>query len=304
MLSSLLINSGILAIYSITDLEKLTGIKAHTIRIWEKRFNIIHPKRTQTNIRYYDDQDLKKITNIALLNQKGYKISLISNMPEHEVEDLVAHLTDVAFFNADSLDALTLSIIQLDQDKFNHIIERHIKQHGFDHTFDELFMPLLDKLHEMWLAGSIRKAHEEFAMQLIKRRIIHQIILLEDKPKTAATKFVMVMLGFENQQMSRFFVEYQLARRGIACLYMSNDSDIRDIVEAVQAFKAAYVISFANEESTLPIALQLVKALNKNPEAVKPVFIGYLIHEISQACPDCICIQNFDHLQSFLSELV
>ncbi len=225
-------------------------------------------------------------------------------MPELEVDDLVAHLTDVAFFNSDSLDALTLSIIQLDQDKFNHIIERHIKQHGFDHTFDELFMPLLDKLHEMWLAGSIRKAHEEFAMQLIKRRIIHQIILLEDKPKTAATKFVMVMLGFENQQMSRFFVEYQLARRGIACLYMSNDSDIRDIVEAVQAFKAAYVISFANEESTLPIALQLVKALKKNPEAVKPVFIGYLIHEISQACPDCICIQNFDHLQSFLSELV
>lgn len=160
-----------MAIYSIADLEKLTGIKAHTIRIWEKRFGIINPKRTATNIRYYDDYDLKKITNISLLNKEGYKISAISSMPENAIEDLIANLTEVESFNSDSLDALTLSVIHLDEIKFLHIVNRNIHQLGFDSTFEELLMPLLDKLHEMWLSGSIKKVHEEFALQLIKEKL-------------------------------------------------------------------------------------------------------------------------------------
>lgn len=303
MLSSLLTNWFILAIYSITDLEKLTGIKAHTLRIWEKRFNVIQPKRTQTNIRFYDDTDLKKITNIALLNHKGYKISSICNMPDQEVEDLVAHLTDVAFFNSESLDALTLSIIQLDHEKFNHIVERHIYQLGFQDTFDQLLMPLLDKLHDMWLSGSIRKAHEEFAMQLIKRKIIKELIKFDDEPRTNENRFILAMLGTENQQLSRFFVEYLLAKQGIQCLYMSNDSDIRDIIEAAHAFKAKFILTFANEESTLELVRDLIKAMKKYDDPIKPVFIGYLAPEINQIEPKAICIRDYEHLKVFFKEL-
>jgi len=292
-----------LAIYSITDLEKLTGIKAHTIRIWEKRFNIVHPKRTQTNIRYYDDQDLKKITNVALLNHKGYKISSISNMQDYELEDLVAQITDVVFFNADSLDALTLSIIQLDHDKFLHIINQHIDQNGFDQTFDELLMPLLDKLNDLWLAGSIRKAHEEFAMQLIKRRIVHQIIKLEGTSKDRNSRFIIAMPGSENQQLSRFFVEYQLSKNKIASLYMSNDSDIRDILEATQAFKANYILSFVNEESTMSVIKAILLAIRNQKEDIKLILIGYLSNEISTLFPEVICIQNYEHLKTLISEV-
>ncbi len=292
-----------MAIYSITDLEKLTGIKAHTIRIWEKRFNIIHPKRTTTNIRYYDDNDLKKVTSIALLNHKGYKISSISMMPDNEIEDIVAHLSDVASFNVDSIDALTLSIIHLDQTKFIHIIDRHIKQYGFDQTFEELLMPLLDKLHDMWLGGSIRKAHEEFAMQLIKRKIIQQIILFEDKPKLNENRFILAMPGTENQQLSRFFIEYLLSQRSIPSLYMSNDSDVKDIVEAAQTYKAKFILCFVNEEPTLNYAKDLLHFIQKVPENITPVFVGFLAPEISRCNAQIRAIYNFEDLKNFLNFL-
>ncbi|MBK9270858.1 MAG: MerR family transcriptional regulator [Saprospiraceae bacterium] len=292
-----------MAIYSITDLEKLTGIKAHTIRIWEKRFNIVQPKRTQTNIRYYDDFDLKKITNVALLNHKGYKISSISSMQEYQIEDLVAQMTDVAFFNADSLDALSLSIIQLDHDKFLHIINRHIDQEGFDQTFDQLLMPLLDKLNDLWLAGSIRKVHEEFAMQSIKRRIIHQIIQLEGQAKEKEGRFIVSMQGQENQHLSRFFVEYLLARNGIASLYMSNDSDLKDLLEAAQTFKAKYMLSFINEESTMPAIQELALAIRQMEQPIQLILIGYLAGEVCQQFPEVVCIQDYGHLKKLIAAI-
>ena len=100
------------AIYSINDVEKITGIKAHTIRIWEKRYNILPPKRTKTNIRFYDEQDLRKISNIVLLNHHGYKISEISDMQDTQIGDLVAGQIAVESFGVESLDAITLAVLQ------------------------------------------------------------------------------------------------------------------------------------------------------------------------------------------------
>ena len=193
-----------MAVYSITDLEKLTGIKAHTIRIWEKRFNLVQPKRTATNIRFYDDLDLKKVTGIALLHNKGYKISNICNLQLNELEDLVAEHSDVSHFNADSLDALTLSILYLDELKFVHIINKHIEKNGFNITFSNMLLPLLDKLNDMWLGGSIRKAHEEFALQIIKRKIVQEINLLEYQPKDNINRYQYILDCLLDDSWSRY----------------------------------------------------------------------------------------------------
>ena len=292
-----------MAVYSIADLEKLTGIKAHTIRIWEKRFNFVQPKRTATNIRYYDDLDLKKVTSIALLSGKGYKISNICNMSLHELEGLVAQHIDVARFNADMLDALTLSILYLDELKFIHILNKHIEKNGFEIAFNELILPLLDKLNDMWLSGSIKKAQEEFALQIIKRKIVQQINLAEYHSKEGPSRFLLVMPKHENQQLNRLFVEYMLVKNNMASLYMSNDADLKDVIEAVDIFRADHIITFINESSSMEYADHLVMLNSKLEKPVNLVFIGYLSTVIKEKYPEVLETRNYSSLLKFLTGL-
>jgi len=145
-----------MAVYSINDIEKLCGIKAHTIRIWEKRYNIITPRRTETNIRYYLDEDLQKILNISLLNRNNYKISKIAQMTDSEMKTLVSQLSDVTIEKEDNLDSLMFAMLELDEYKFNKILDHNISSRGFEETMNEVVYPLMEKLSMMWVAGSIK----------------------------------------------------------------------------------------------------------------------------------------------------
>ncbi|NOT36959.1 MAG: MerR family transcriptional regulator [Saprospiraceae bacterium] len=291
-----------MAIYSIADLEILTGIKAHTIRIWEKRFNFVQPKRTATNIRFYDDQDLKKVSKIALLHNKGYKISNICNLNNTELEDLVAQNTEVGLINADSLDALTLNILQLDEVKFIHIINKQIETRGFDYCFIEIILPFLDKLNDMWLSGSIRKAHEEFALQIIKRKIVQQINLLETIIKDNPNRVLLLMPQNENQQLNRLYIEFMLAKSKIAGLYI-NDTDIRDVIESCDIFKANHIITFVNEPSSVQFVNELIDSIEKLEPKIELSFIGYLTSSIKEKHPQVRDIKNYAHLMHFLNQL-
>ena len=167
-----------MVVYSIKDVEKVTGVKAHTIRIWEKRYNIIEPKRTESNIRYYLDDDLKHILNIALLNRNGIKISKISGMDTAEIQRRVAEIADIDESFEGQLDTLTISLIDLDEVKFLKIFEKNLQERGFVNTMLELIYPLLDKSAMMWITGSIKAIHEKFVSNLIKRKSIVYILSL------------------------------------------------------------------------------------------------------------------------------
>jgi MerR family transcriptional regulator, light-induced transcriptional regulator len=132
--------------YSIKDLEQLSGIKAHTLRIWEQRYNILTPKRTETNIRYYDDNDLKIILNVALLNDNGFKISKIAKMDMNEIKGEVLKLTDRSFTYDDQIHALIITMVELDEDRFEKIISTNILKIGFELTMMNIIYPFLSKL--------------------------------------------------------------------------------------------------------------------------------------------------------------
>ena len=123
-----------MAIYSIKDLENLCGIKAHTIRTWETRYGIVKPQRTKTNIRYYQDEDLKHLLNIAFLNKNGIKISKIAKMSKEEIASRVADMSSVSLEDNTQMDALTLSMIEMDEYKFDRIISTNIQKIGFERT--------------------------------------------------------------------------------------------------------------------------------------------------------------------------
>lgn len=234
-----------MTVYSINDLEKLTGIKAHTLRIWEKRYALIEPKRTNTNIRYYEDEDLKKLLNIALLNRNGYKISSIAKMSQHEILEKVSDLTEVDINYDDRIDALTLSMIELDEEKFNRIIDKHIAQKGFEETLFEIVFPLLDKVSSMWMHGSMKRVHEYFLSFMIRRKIIAAIEDLHEPDSESNGKKIMIFLTNDTiYELSFILAHFLLRKRNFKVVNIGNNVLPQDILDAANLCKPDYLFTF------------------------------------------------------------
>lgn len=233
-----------MVVYSIKDLEKLSGVKAHTLRIWEKRYNILNPKRTPTNIRYYLDEDLKLILNIALLNRNGFKISKIAKMPKDLIQKRVAEITEVDESFEGQLDSLTISLIELDEEKFGRILTRSIEQQGFEFTMMDVIYPLLDKLAMMWVTGSIKSIHEKFVSELIKRKCIAEI----DKLKVTKAQTLLIYLPKgETNELSLLFLHYLVKKQGFKVINAGTDMQLSELVEINDICHVDYIFTIINE---------------------------------------------------------
>ncbi len=237
-----------MVVYSIKDIENLSGIKAHTLRIWEKRFNILTPRRTETNIRYYLTEDLQKILNIALLNKNGYKISQIAGMGEDEISKTVAALTDVDVVHEGNIDGLVLSMFELNESKFNSIIEKHIEADGIEKTMNEVIYPFLDKLSTMWFTGSIKGVHESFVSYIIRRKLVAAIDRI--KPDKSKLKAIIYLPEGETQELSLLYLHYILRKNGVDVLNLGNFVPLIEVIEAQQIFKSKYIFTFFNDSFT------------------------------------------------------
>ncbi|MBW8687505.1 MerR family transcriptional regulator [Chitinophaga rhizophila] len=205
--------------YSIKDLERLSGIKAHTLRIWEKRYGIIQPGRTDTNIRYYGNEELKKILNISLLNQHGYKISTISEMTLEELSEKAA---DVALFGKKETtdENLLLSLIEMDEILFNNTFSALVLKAGFEDTIIRHIFPFFHRIGIMWQAGTINPAQEHFMSNLIRNKIIMATETL-NRPagKNAVTALLFLPEG-ELHEIGLLFYNYGLRARGFRTVYL------------------------------------------------------------------------------------
>jgi MerR family transcriptional regulator, light-induced transcriptional regulator len=237
-----------MAIYSIRDLEKLTGIKAHTIRIWEQRYNLITPARTDTNIRFYTDENLRLLFNIALLNRNGLKISKVAKMKPAEIAAKGAALTQGAANNNSQIEALTLSMIDMDESAFENVFSGYLKHHGFEATMVDLVYPFLDKLRVLWLTGSINPAQEKFIGHLIRRKlmgIIDQLPLVA--PKNGAEKILLYSPEGESQELALLFMQYLIRRREIQAIYLGSGVNLNDLSDACLLLRPNYVLTIIQD---------------------------------------------------------
>jgi len=233
-----------MVVYSIKDIENLSGVKAHTIRIWEKRYNILAPKRTPTNIRYYLDADLKIILNIALLNRNGIKISKIAQMSQAEVQKKVAEITDIDESFEGQLDSLTISLLELDEEKFVKLINKNIEQRGFRETMMEVIYPLLDKLALMWISGSIKTIHEKFVSHVIQRKCAVEI----DKTITSRSEnFLIFLPEGERNQLSLLFLHFLIRSYGFKVINAGTDTAIYDLLEVAEIQQPEFLFTIINE---------------------------------------------------------
>ena len=264
-----------MAVYSINDVEKLCGIKAHTIRIWEKRYAIIQPRRTETNIRYYLDEDLQKILNISLLNRNGYKISKIAKMSDGEIKRIVSELSDVSLESEDNLDALMHAMLELDEFKFNKILDHHIDSKGFETTMDDIVYPMMEKLSMMWIAGSIKGVHENFVANVIRRKTIVAI----DKTSTGynpnALKCIIYLPENETHELSLLFLHFLLKDAGINVINLGSGIPLIDVLEGQRICKADYIFTIFNDSFTDAPLQPYLNELSKHLEGCTILISGY-----------------------------
>jgi len=230
-----------MAVYSIKDLEQLSGIKAHTIRIWEKRYELIQPNRTQTNIRYYNDDDLRFLLNVGLLNRNGIKISKIAKMTEDEISRKVADISEVNSEHATQLDALTISMIEMDEYKFNRIVSTNIKQIGLEKTMVDVINPFLSKLTLLWLTGSINPAQVHFITCLIRQKIIVAIDAVPLCQAADKQTFLLYLPEGEIQELVLLFVHYLLKIRQQKVIYLGQNIPLDDLQTAYKIHQPEYV---------------------------------------------------------------
>ena len=293
-----------MTVYSIKDLENLSGIKAHTLRIWEQRYGIIEPGRTKTNIRYYTDKDLKLILNIALLNRNGIKISKIAKMNEEEILEKVATISEINFENDVQLDALTLSMIEMDEYKFDRIISTNIQQLGFERTMIEMIYPFLDKLSLLWLTGSINPVQENFMTYLIRQKLIAAIDSIPTALGLSIPKFLIYLPEGESQELSLLFMHYLLKSRRFKVIYIGKSVSIPDIQDAYRIHKPNYIYTIISETFVKPSVKEYISALTANFPNTQMLLSGYqvLVQNI-QSSQQVTVLKNLDETISFLNEI-
>ncbi|TAE38766.1 MAG: MerR family transcriptional regulator [Runella slithyformis] len=229
--------------YSIRDLEQLSGIKAHTLRIWEQRYNIIQPKRTDTNIRFYDDQDLKLVLNISLLKEHGYKISEISKLSPEELNKEVLMISDRKLNYPDQIHALTISMIDLDEDRFEKIVSTNFLQFGFESTMINIIYPFLSRIGTLWVTGSIGPAQEHFITHLIRQKIIVAIDGQVSKPRADSKRFMLYLPEGELHEISLLFATYMIRSRNHKVIYLGQTLPFNELVFAYEVHKPDYIFT-------------------------------------------------------------
>ncbi|MFD1000852.1 MerR family transcriptional regulator [Ohtaekwangia kribbensis] len=228
--------------YSIKELEKLSGIKAHTIRIWEKRHKIIQPSRTTTNIRFYSDDDLKKIINVSLLNNNGIKISHIADMSMAEMNRKVLEISEVKSDTSVYIDQLILAMIDMEEEAFEKVLSTIILRYGFERTVTEIIYPFLEKIGILWQAKHITPAHEHFMSNLIRQKIIVAIDGLQI-PSKAARKVVLFLPEGEMHELGLLFNHYLARMLGYRTYYLGQNVPHEDLVSVIQTHHPEILIT-------------------------------------------------------------
>jgi DNA-binding transcriptional MerR regulator len=228
--------------YSIKELEQLSGIKAHTIRIWEKRHRLIDPQRTATNIRYYSDFDLKKIINVSMLNNNGFKISSIAKMTDSELNLKVIEISQTRNQSTLFIDQLVTSMLDLDEQKFEQDLLTLEKQMGFEETVVEVIYPFLEKIGVLWQTGNITPAHEHFISNLIRQKIIVGIASL---PVIAQATIRIVLFLPENElhEIGLLFYHYIARKCGFKTYYLGQSVPHEDLKTVCNIHKPHLLIT-------------------------------------------------------------
>ncbi len=226
--------------FTIRDMENLSGIKAHTIRIWEQRYAVSKPKRTTTNIRYYTNEELKFFLNIALLNKYGVKISRIYKMTEQDIAEKVIGFTQPEAKQERLIHELIMEMINLDMVRFENILDNYILTAGIEKTILDCVYPFLERIGVLWLTNNINPAQEHLVSNLIRQKILVGIESLKALSQTKKTICLFLPEG-EYHELGLLFMAYLFKSRGNTIVYLGASIPLKDVEFVVNVKKPDYI---------------------------------------------------------------
>lgn len=247
-----------MSVYSIKDLEHLSGIKAHTIRIWEQRYQLFSPQRTATNIRFYSDDDLKLILNIASLKNHGYKISKIVAMPQDILAEEVQKIGLENRSHEDQVSALTLAMIDLNEEAFTSILEECTEMLGFEKVMMDIIYPFMRKIGILWLTNSINPAQEHFISHLVRQKLI----VATDQAGINANGplFLLFLPEGELHELGLLFANFLLRSKGAKTIFFGQTVPLDALEEVYHKLNPQYLITSL---TTAPEVSEVQKFIKK-----------------------------------------
>ncbi|MBN2487334.1 MAG: MerR family transcriptional regulator [Bacteroidales bacterium] len=289
--------------YSIKDLERLSGIKAHTIRIWEKRYGLVEPGRSDTNIRHYNDSDLKKLLNISTLNRNGLKISKIAQLTNSDISALVEKFSENPHNTGSQLESLYMSMIDLDEELFEKIINRAIIQMGFERMYIDIMYPFFNRMGIMWQTGTISPAQEHFVSNLIRQKCLVAIDSVVPPEKPGAKTFTLFLPENELHELGLLFMHYVLKKRGHRVIYLGAMLPLDNLV-AIEKFKPSdYWLASIVTAMETPGIDQYVKSLSQALPGKKIILTGLQAEKLKIQPKNIVVLHNIKGFIDFIGQL-
>ena len=292
--------------YSINDLEKLSGIKAHTLRIWEKRYGLLSPKRTSTNIRYYDDDDLKRLLNIAFLNRNGVKISKIAQASREEITSKVSEVmmnrAEISQSANDEVDSMVVAMIDLDELKFVNHLDFLSQRYSFEEVMRLVIYPFLEKIGVLWQVGTITPAQEHFISNLIRQKLIVAIDsvgveLVDDESRV----FVLFLREGELHELGLLFYSYLLKSRGEKVVYLGQSVPFEDLKQVVKIHDPDFLLTSFISPLALDDYKDYVNKLNTNFPSLSVLLTGaYALGNKIENLENVHVLTNMDDLDHLI----
>ncbi|TCO03634.1 MerR family transcriptional regulator [Natronoflexus pectinivorans] len=275
-----------MARYSIKDLEKISGIKAHTIRMWERRYGLIEPERTPTNIRYYSDCDLKRLLNISILNHHGIKISHIAGLSDTEIRSRVLDLSLDGRTNNVQIESLMVSMLELDEKKFLNTLSASVIKFGFESTVENILFPFLEKVGVLWQAGTISPAEEHFMSNLIRQKLFVAIDHEMQNSSVSGPRIIMFLPEGELHEIGLLFYNLLARKEGLDVIYLGPSVPVSDLLQVHHVRPAdAFMTSFISAYTTEGLE-DLMKLYREKFPEIPFLVSGYQIKELNPSLPD------------------
>lgn len=283
-------------VFSIKDLENLSGIKAHTIRIWEKRYDILQPMRTDTNIRLYDLASLQKLLNITLLHGYGYKISKIATYPQDKIPSLVREIISSKTAKSHAISEFKMAMMNFDQELFFNTYNWLIAEKSFKEVFHQVFIPLMNELGLLWQSDTITPAHEHFISYLIKQKLQINTEKLQILKQTKRDKvFVLSLPMNEIHELGLMYLNYEILLHGYKSIYLGESMPIDNLKDLKKHFDSIVFLSYMTVQPERDILDNYIQKMSDEllDDTTELWYIGRMVEFIKkEKLPERITIFN------------
>jgi DNA-binding transcriptional MerR regulator len=296
--------------YSISDLEQLSGVKAHTIRIWEQRYNLLNPSRTATNIRTYSEADLRRLLNVAALCSRGQRISQVVRLSEEECQTAAMSLcNEVQAVDSARLNSMLATSLDLNEPHLHHLFDEAVSELGPEDALLRLGYPLLQRLNVSWKEGSLSIAQERMVAQLLRQELVAatDALPLISLAPTGAQRWLLFLPEGEWHELSLLFMNYALRARGQQVLYLGPNLSLPDVVAAAQAFQPTVLTTVLTTATGRGQVAAYASGLRQHyPDATLLLFGNMAIqaNSLPDGCLPMACLYEFRDLIPFVNQRV